>query len=118
MEPLPCFQIQNQVQDFVADYNCSIVKHFNIKVPDYTNPVIIKAIGISGHKSDGEQHILPVLSNKQLLTESIALSAKGSKTKKLEFRQCFLVRTSGRGDLTIVAERANSRKNRRDDGEV
>ena len=86
-KPVSEITIKNQIQDFAADANSSTVRHFDIEVGQYVKPVIIKIVAISGDKSDGEQHILPILTDKKLVTESMTLSVRGGQTKQFEFKE-------------------------------
>ncbi len=87
MKPVSEIQVKNPVQDFVANANKSTVCNFDIEMGDYVNPVVIKVVAISADKSDGEQHCLPVLTDRELVTESMTMSVRGGQTKQFEFRE-------------------------------
>ncbi len=60
---------------------------FPIQVPFlYGKALGWRIIARSGDKSDGESNQLPVLSNRELITESLPFFLNGSQGKKLEFR--------------------------------
>ena len=58
---------------------------WRLQVPDGSAPVLYKAVGGTEKTSDGEEGILPVLSKRILVTESIPLPIRGKQTKDFEF---------------------------------
>ncbi|MFN7843119.1 MAG: alpha-2-macroglobulin family protein [Pirellula sp.] len=58
---------------------------WRLQVPDGSAPVLYKAVGGTDKTSDGEEGILPVLSKRILVTESIPLPIRGKQTKDFEF---------------------------------
>ncbi|MCQ2252199.1 MAG: MG2 domain-containing protein [Bacteroidales bacterium] len=87
MKPVSDFNLKTAVQSFECEKGKSIVKKFAFKVPEYMEPVVIKVVGVAGNQSDGEQHILPILTDKQLVTESMTMSVRGGQTKNFEFKE-------------------------------
>ena len=57
---------------------------WKLTVPDGLGPIIYKAVGSTGRLSDGEEGMLPVLSRRILVTESLPLPIRGPQTKKFE----------------------------------
>lgn len=80
------FNNQNVEQQFNLGGNESKSFFWKIKVPDGAYPVIYRAIGGTGTVSDGEEGMLPVLSNRILVTESLPLPIRGKTTKEFEFK--------------------------------
>ena len=59
---------------------------FTVEIPvNYNKPVKYKLMAFAGNHSDGEENMLPVLSNRILVTESIPLTMKGNGTEKFNF---------------------------------
>lgn len=58
-----------------------------LQVPDGALPVIYKAVGGTEKISDGEQGILPVLSKRLLVTESIPLPIRGKTSREYKFKK-------------------------------
>lgn len=55
---------------------------WDITLPPHTDLIGIK-IAVTGEKhSDGEQHVLPILSNKQLITESMPITVQSNTQKR------------------------------------
>ncbi|MBU6173699.1 MAG: alpha-2-macroglobulin family protein [Planctomycetes bacterium] len=60
---------------------------WRLNVPDGAYPIIYKAIGGTTRSSDGEEGMLPILSKRVLVTESLPLPIRGNTTKDFEFRK-------------------------------
>ena len=58
---------------------------WKLKIPDYVQAVQYRIIAKSDKYSDGEENILPVLTNRILVTETMPLPIRGKQTKKYEF---------------------------------
>ncbi|MFH0727334.1 MAG: alpha-2-macroglobulin family protein [Pseudomonadota bacterium] len=58
---------------------------WRIAIPDGMDFLTYKAVGATAKLSDGEEGILPVLSRRILVTESLPLPIRGKQTKKFEF---------------------------------
>ena len=58
---------------------------WKLRVPDGLGPIIYKTVGSTGRLSDGEEGMLPVLSRRVLVTESLPLPIRGPKTKDFAF---------------------------------
>jgi len=54
-------------------------------VPEGLGPIIYKAVGSTGRLSDGEEGMLPVLSRRVLVTESLPLPIRGPQAKDFKF---------------------------------
>jgi len=68
---------------------------WKLTVPDGLGPVIYKAVGSTGRLSDGEEGMLPVLSRRIMVTESLPLPIRGPATKKFTFEKLV---NSGKSD--------------------
>jgi hypothetical protein len=60
---------------------------WRIRVPDGAKPIMFRAVAATDKISDGEQAMLPVISNKVLVRESMPLPMRGRGTKEFEFRK-------------------------------
>jgi hypothetical protein len=76
---------KNNIKNFVCKPKESVPVEWIIKIPDGLQGLQYKIVAKSGNFSDGEENILPVLSNKILLTESIPIWVKGETKKEYEF---------------------------------
>ncbi|SFP59042.1 TonB-dependent outer membrane receptor, SusC/RagA subfamily, signature region [Parafilimonas terrae] len=88
-EPLnDVFKINITAQNFNAAPDKSTVVNFPVNIPrSFTHPLIVKIIAQSGRYSDGEERILPVLSNRLLVTETLPLYMPGEGSKTCTFEK-------------------------------
>lgn len=68
---------------------------WRLTVPDGVGPVVYKVVAASERLSDGEEGVLPVLSKRVLVTESLSLPVRGPGTKQFELAK---LRDSARSD--------------------
>ena len=71
----------NNSQNFTCKPKESVPVSWTISIPEGLQGLQYKIVAKSGNFSDGEENIIPVMSNKVLITESIPIWVKG-KTKK------------------------------------
>ena len=60
---------------------------WKLNVPDGAFPIIYKTVGATDKLTDGEEGMLPVLSKRILITESMPLPIRGVSTKEFEFKK-------------------------------
>jgi uncharacterized protein YfaS (alpha-2-macroglobulin family) len=82
--------INNNKQNFSAPAGQSVPLSFTIKIPSvYTQPLTWKVIATSESNdaslSDGEEDIIPVLSNRMPVTETITLPIRNTTSKTFKF---------------------------------
>ena len=79
----------NVTQEQVFDVAAGESKSYKWKliVPDGAYPIIYKTVGATEKLSDGEEGMLPVLSKRILVTESMPLPIRGASTKEFEFKK-------------------------------
>jgi uncharacterized protein YfaS (alpha-2-macroglobulin family) len=82
------FQNMFPNQYFTVGAGQSVPVNFTIEIPfQYNKPVTYKVVARSGSLSDGEEAILPVLSNRLLVTESMPLPLRNQATKSFKFEK-------------------------------
>ncbi|WP_242672961.1 alpha-2-macroglobulin family protein [Niastella yeongjuensis] len=75
-------------QYFTVPANQTVPVTFNIEIPyQYNKPVTYRLIAKAGDMSDGEEAVLPVVSNRMLVTESLPLPVRGNGTKNFTFEK-------------------------------
>ena len=75
-------------QYFTVAAKQSFPVSFSIQIPyQYNKPVTYRLIAKAGNMSDGEEAMLPVVSNRMLVTESMPLPVKGNTTKNFVFEK-------------------------------
>ncbi|MFT7901157.1 alpha-2-macroglobulin family protein [Tenacibaculum ascidiaceicola] len=68
-------------QSFSVDSNGNTNVSWNLSIPDTYQAIQYKVIAKAGDFSDGEQNILPVLSNRMLVTETLPMWVRSNQTK-------------------------------------
>lgn len=79
------FKLKNEQQDFEAAAGKSVNVSWTIQVPYAISAVKYKFVAKAGAYSDGEENVLPILSNRMLVTEALPLPIRGNQTKKFSF---------------------------------
>lgn len=75
-------------QYFTVPPKQSVPVSFTIEVPyQYNKPVTYRMVARAGDTSDGEEAMLPVVSNRMLVTESLPLPVRGNTTKNFVFEK-------------------------------
>jgi uncharacterized protein YfaS (alpha-2-macroglobulin family) len=78
----------NQVSTpFKVEAGRSEALKWELKVPFNVPVVIVRVIAKAGEFSDGEEHILPILSNRMLVTESMPLPVRGGEERTFRFKK-------------------------------
>jgi hypothetical protein len=82
------FQNVFPTQYFTVGAKQSSVVKFPIQIPfSYNKPLTWRVVAKSENYSDGEENILPVVTNRVLVTESLPLSIKGDTTQHFVFEK-------------------------------
>ena len=86
-------------QHFTIPPNQNTSVEFKIEIPaNYNKALQYRILAKAGNNSDGEENILPVLSNRILVTESMPMIMRGTGTKQFVFEK--LVKVPAEGSLT------------------
>lgn len=86
MQPVDVqFENSSTVQKFSAAKNQSSALTWTIRIPEGVEAVIYRIIAKAGNQSDGEENMLPVLSNRMLVTESLPLIIRSNIPKSYSF---------------------------------
>jgi hypothetical protein len=72
-------------KSFKINANSSLNKQWKLVIPNGINAVIYRLTASSENFSDGEERIIPVLSNKILVTESLPIHLNPKEEKKIVF---------------------------------
>lgn len=66
---------------FTVDAMGNTQVSWNLKIPEGIGAVQYKVMAKAGNFSDGEQNVLPVLTNRMLVTETLPMWVKGNETR-------------------------------------
>ena len=79
--PLSNLSSDNLTKSFSVDKEGNTNVSWNLKIPETVQAVQYKVIAKAGDFSDGEQSVLPVLSNRMLVTETLPMWVRSNQTK-------------------------------------
>ena len=81
--------IATQTQTFKVDGKGNAAVSFGLDVTEEYSLLGVRMVADGGKFSDGEQHVLPVLSNKQYVTETLAMPIRGNQTREFSTESLF-----------------------------
>lgn len=81
--------ISTQKSKFKVEAGKTTAVDFTFTATDKYEVLGCRLVADGGRFSDGEQHLLPVLSNKEYITETIAIPLKGNQTKQFDLTSLF-----------------------------
>ncbi|MDR0961536.1 MAG: alpha-2-macroglobulin [Mediterranea sp.] len=95
--------ITRKQQSFKTDGGKSTTVNFGFTATDKYDLLGVRMVADGGDFSDGEQHLLPVLSNKIYLTETVTMPIRGNETRTFALDSLFNrnSRTATRRKLTV-----------------
>lgn len=103
------FQHVFPVQYFTAEAGKSIAVKFPIQVPfSYNKPLIWRMIAKAGNFSDGEENMLPVVTNRTLVTESLPLLLLKDTTQSFRFEKLLAANSETLTHEAITIEYATN----------
>ncbi|MDV7185785.1 MG2 domain-containing protein [Lutibacter sp. TH_r2] len=72
---------QRGLQNFTVDAKGNTNTTWSLTIPDNVQAIQYKIVAKAGEFSDGEQNVLPVLSNRMLVTETLPMWVRSNQTK-------------------------------------
>ncbi len=78
------FDNANSEKQFSVEANSSTNVSWKIMIPSGIQAITCKIVAVTDKFSDGEEHILPILTNDILITESLPLFIRSKQTKEFE----------------------------------
>ncbi|GAB4295004.1 MAG: alpha-2-macroglobulin family protein [Marinilabiliales bacterium] len=81
------FGIDGKPIAFNVDENKSSVVSWELLIPEDVKAVSCRIVAKTSKFSDGEENIIPILTNRMLVTESIPLPVRGNETKTFSFKK-------------------------------
>ena len=96
--------IQDKVQSFSLKPNASTDATWTFDVPDNIDVIGIRIVAHSDRFSDGEQHVLAVLPNKMLVTETIRMDVNGNETKSFSMDRLTQNKSDTREDYRLTLD--------------
>ena len=92
-------------QYFTAEAEQSAVAQFPVQIPfSYNKPLRIRMIAKTNSFSDGEEHIIPVLSNRQFITETLPIYLSKDTTQQFTFSKLLNNQSEGISTEALTVE--------------
>ncbi|KAA6306841.1 hypothetical protein EZS27_041495, partial [termite gut metagenome] len=88
-DPMTEKVITTQKQAFTAETGTTTSASFLFTADSKQNVLGCRIVAQSGNFSDGEQHLLPVLSNQESITETLAMPIRGEEKKAFSIESLF-----------------------------
>ncbi len=79
------FMNEKNIREFSVAGKGNGAVSFRVKVPESIEAVTWRVVARAGNFSDGEESMLPVLSNRMLVTESMPLPVRGNQKRNFNF---------------------------------
>ena len=89
IDPMTQQVVYKQEQSFKVGEGETGVAQFNYQVTEAYDVLICRVVAEAGEFSDGEQHYLPILTNKQWLTETLPFQLNGEGSINLSLKKLF-----------------------------
>ena len=88
------FKLDESRQNFSVEAGQSARLSWEISVPEQVQAVVVQVYAKGGEFTDGEEHIIPVLKNRMMVTESLPLAIRGNSSKEYTFDKLIASDTS------------------------
>jgi len=103
-DPMTEKVISTQSQPFTVEAGKTVPVTFRFTVTDKYDFLGVRMIADGGTFSDGEQHLLPVLSNKEYITETLAMPIRGEETRTFSLDSLFNYNSRTATDRRLTVE--------------
>lgn len=102
-DPMTEKVISTQRRKFLVERGRTAAVNFHFEVAGRYNLLGVRMVADGGAFSDGEQHLLPVLSNKEYITEALAMPIRDEETRTFSLDSLFNrnARTATERRLTV-----------------
>jgi uncharacterized protein YfaS (alpha-2-macroglobulin family) len=80
-------QVKNKAQKFSIKARQSAALEWSIAIPEGLQAIMYRVVAKAGNFSDGEEMVLPVVTNRMLVTESLPLPIRGNQSKNFRFEK-------------------------------
>lgn len=97
-------QLSDPSQEFNLDKDASSSALWLFEVPDGIDMIGCRIVAESANFSDGEQHVLSVLPNRMLVTESMSIDVTGKRVKEFTFDKLIDDKSTTRDNYKLTLE--------------
>ena len=103
-DPLTEKVIAVQKQKFTSEAGKTMGVNFTFAATDKYDLLGCRIVAEGGSFSDGEQHLLPVLSNKERVIETVAMPIRGNQTREFSLAELFNNNSKTATDRSLTVE--------------
>lgn len=93
MKPVTLLKEKSE-KEFSVPGKQSTSVSWSIEIPEGLQAVLYRVVAKAGNFSDGEEMVLPVVTNRMLVTESLPLNVRGGETKTFRFEKLLNTKSS------------------------
>jgi hypothetical protein len=101
-------EVARHILPFTVQPDRTVSVDWSFDVPDSLETIGIRIVAAAAGLSDGEQHLLPILPDRMLVTESLALDMKGKETRTFPLAPLFGKDSDTRDDYRTTLELAGN----------
>ena len=88
-DPVSGKTVAQDAQPFSVGEGETGTVHFTFEAPDTYDVLVCKILAEAGAYTDGEQHYLPILTDKQWITETVPVQLDGTEVKQVNTKDLF-----------------------------
>lgn len=103
-DPMSGAMVYHASENFSVSENETGSVRFTFDVPENYDMLVCKITAAAGEFSDGEQHYLPVLTDKQWVTETIPVQLNGEGSKTVQTASLFNKQSASATDKRLTVE--------------
>lgn len=102
------FENANNTKDFSANKGQSTEVNWEINIPEHVQLVTYKVTAEANGFTDGEESVLPIVTNRMMVNETLPLYVRENQNKKFEFKNLLNQRSSTLENYQLTLELTNN----------
>ena len=103
-DPVSGKVVAHDAQPFSVSEGETGTVQFTFEAPDIYDVLVCKIIAEAGAYTDGEQHYLPILTDKQWVTETVPVQLNGTETKQVNTQDLFNKQSKTASEKRLTVE--------------
>ena len=103
-DPVSGKAVAHDAQPFSVSEGETGTVQFTFEAPDIYDVLVCKIVAEAGAYTDGEQHYLPILTDKQWVTETVPVQLNGTETKQVNTQDLFNKQSKTASEKRLTVE--------------
>jgi hypothetical protein len=103
-DPVSGKVVAHDAQPFSVSEGETGTVQFTFEAPDIYDVLVCKIVAEAGAYTDGEQHYLPILTDKQWVTETVPVQLNGTETKQVNTQDLFNKQSKTASEKRLTVE--------------